>query len=171
MVKKCRVRTISRKDCQDNINPYYIVGFFEGEGTFHIAFGRRKDLTQNWSIMPELHISQHKDCISILNSVKSYFGCGYIKENHPKSKHDQTNVYVVKNRKDLIEKIIPFFTKFQFLSEKKKDDFKKFSQVVMWLDQGIHFQPKGLRKIVDLAYSMNRSGKYRKLKKHQILSR
>jgi len=40
-----------------------------------------------------------------------FLGCGYLKPNHVKSKKDKSWVLIVKDRKDLNRKIIPFFEK------------------------------------------------------------
>ena len=40
------------------LNPWYIVGFVEGEGTFHIAFYRDPNMKQRIKVIPEFHINQ-----------------------------------------------------------------------------------------------------------------
>ena len=88
---------------------HYIAGFVDGEGSFHVAIQRRSDLPKGFQLIPEFHISQHRDKALILQMIRDFFGCGYVKPNHPWSLRDITEVYVVRNRQDLLEKIIPFF--------------------------------------------------------------
>jgi len=100
------------------INPWYIVGFTEGEGTFHIAFYKDPQMKQGIKVIPEFHINQSYLRLEILEIIKKYFDCGYLKQNHVKNKKDDTFVFVVRNRDDLINKIIPFFEKHNFISDK-----------------------------------------------------
>lgn len=163
-----RVRTISRKG-QEEINPWYIAGFVDGEGTFHVAFTRRTDLPLKWSIMPEFHVSQNGERAEILSKIKNYLNCGYIKPNHPNSKKDKTKVLVVRNRNDLTTKIIPFFERYALLT-KKGNDFRTFKKIVLLMQNNSHHNKKGFQKIVNLAYSMNGGGRYRKVSKKVFFS-
>ena len=40
------------------INPWYIVGFVEGEGTFHIAFYKDPRMKRGIKVIPEFHVNQ-----------------------------------------------------------------------------------------------------------------
>jgi len=119
------------------INPNYITGFVDGEGSFHIAIYKDKNTKQGIKIIPEFHISQRDNSKSILYEIKDYFSCGYVKENHPTNLRDRTYVYVVRNRDDLLKIIIPFFKKYK-LQTNKAEDFSKFVKVVNLLSQNIH---------------------------------
>lgn len=145
----------------------YVVGLVDGEGSFHIAFPKRDDLSQGISVMPEFHLSQHRDSQQVLELTKKLFGCGYIKENHPKSK-DKTLVYIVRSRKDLLLHIIPFFEVNRLKTFKAKD-FMIFAKIVRLIHQGQHQTKKGLLKIIDLAYKMNKSGQRRIRKKEDLI--
>ena len=146
----------------------YVVGLVDGEGSFHIAFPKRDDLKTGISVMPEFHLSQHRDSRQVLEIVSHHFNCGYIKENHPKSK-DQTLVYIVRSREDLLLKIIPFFETYSLKTAKQKD-FQIFAQIVRLVHQGQHQNLKGLIKIIGLAYLMNQSGRRRIRKKEDLIT-
>lgn len=162
-----RVRTTSRKGHQQ-VNPWYLAGFADGEGTFHVAFARRHDLPGGWSVIPEFHVSQQGDRKNILVSFQRYLGCGYVKANHAKSQDDKTFVFVVRNRSDLAKKVIPFFERYA-LESKKEEDFRRFRRIVSLMQRGTHLSKDGFRRIVDLAYSMNRAGQYRRTPKSTLL--
>ncbi|OGY44162.1 MAG: hypothetical protein A3B89_01890 [Candidatus Buchananbacteria bacterium RIFCSPHIGHO2_02_FULL_40_13] len=151
-----------------NINPWYITGFVEGEGTFHIAIYRDPKMKYGIKIIPEFHINQSYLRQETLQQIKTYFKCGYIKHNHKTNDRDDTLVYVVRNRNDLMQKIIPFFEKYPMLS-KKQESFLIFKQIVWWLDQGKHTTKTGVKKIIKLSYQMNNSGKNRKIRKEDLL--
>lgn len=102
---------------------YYITGFVDGEGSFNISFRKRDDFLIGWKISPVFNISQKQR--SILAIIKNHLGCGTIR-----FRNDGVWVYEVDNQKMLINKIIPFFSKFPFLSDKKKKDFSRFKQLV-----------------------------------------
>ena len=151
------------------LNQWYIVGFVEGEGTFHIAFYSDPRMKQKIKVIPEFHVNQSYLRISTLREIQKYFGCGYIKVNHAKRENDDTYVYVVRDREDLLGKIIPFFRKYQLRSI-KQDSFLKFAQIVEYINLGKHREKVGLKKIINLAYKMNVGGKYRQKKKEVLLN-
>ena len=149
------------------INPWYIVGFVEGEGTFHVALHKDPRMKQGIKVIPEFHVNQSILRMETIKAIQNYFECGYLKQNHIQRKNDDTYVYVVRDRKDLLEKIIPFFEKYPFLSD-KKDTFNIFKRITIMMNNGEHLSKSGVRKIVDLAYRMNQNGKYRKIKKENL---
>jgi len=112
-------------------------------------------------LLPEFHISQNLDYAKTLSVIQKRLGCGYIKPNHAKSKTDKSWVFVVRNRKDLLYRIIPFFTRYPLLSPKHQD-FRKFGLIVKAMDKKLHFTKAGFIKLLRIAFSMNRKGQYRK---------
>lgn len=145
------------------INPWYISGFVDGEGTFHVSITRRTDLPKQWAIIPEFHVSQHQDRAQVLTEIQQYFSCGTIRENHRGRKNDVTRVFVVRNRRDLLDKIIPFFRRYPLRSQ-KRDDFRIFAEIVLEMEQGNHHSESGFQAIVLKAFRMNGGGRYRKRK-------
>ena len=152
-----------------DINPWYIVGFVEGEGTFHIAFYKDPTMKQKIKIIPEFHVNQSYLRISTLKEIQNYFGCGYIKVNHAKRNNDDTYVYVVRNRDDLIKRIIPFFREYPLRSIKRKS-CEIFAVIVKMMTEGKHQKNNGVKHIINLAYKMNIGGKYRKRSKENLLA-
>ena len=151
------------------IYPWYITGFVEGEGTFHIALYRDPRMRLGIKIIPEFHINQSYLRINTLEEIQNYFQCGYIKENHKNRINDVTYVYVVRDRNDLIKKIIPFFRHYPLLSDKKKS-FELFANIVSQMIQKKHLSKEGVRAIIYMAYQMNNKGYYRKVKMNNLLA-
>ena len=151
------------------IQPWFISGFVYGEGSFHVAVAKRTDLPQKFVLIPEFHVSQNRERASVLSEIQSYFGCGYIKENHRSRVNDVSQEYVVRRREDLLNRIIPFFEQYPLRSQ-KGEDFKIFAQVVKAMDIGHHHSPEGFSLLVSLAYGMNGAGKYRKILLKNIIS-
>ena len=150
------------------LNPWYIVGFVEGEGSFHIAFYKDPAMKQKIKVIPEFHVNQSYLRVNTLEEIRKYFDCGYIKANHAKRVNDDTYVYVVRKREDLKNKIIPFFQKYQLLSAKRKS-FELFAQVLEMIVGGKHRTRSGIRRIINLAYKMNAKGKYRMKSEKELL--
>lgn len=150
------------------LNPWYIVGFVEGEGTFHVAFYTDPRMKQKIKVIPEFHVNQSYLRISTLKEIKKYFDCGYIKVNHAKRQDDDTYVFVVRNREDLLAKIIPFFQKYPLRSI-KQDSFEKFAKIIKMMNCSEHLKKSGIRKIIKMAYQMNLGGKYRQKKEEFLL--
>ena len=151
------------------LNPWYIVGFVEGEGTFHVAIYKDPRMKFGIKIIPEFHISQNKLRLITLMRIKKYFDCGYIKENHRTKASDRSYVYVVRNRQDLITKIIPFFEKYPMLSEKQKT-YVLFMNIVHMLNKSNHGTKNGMKKLIKYSFRMNEDGKYRSISLKDMLN-
>ena len=142
---------------------YYIAGFTDGEGSFNVSFRPRNDYKLPWKVSLSFNISQRDR--SILELFRSYLKCGTLRE-----RKDGVVYYEVTNHNDLVEKIIPFFGKYDFLSAKKKRDFKKFKQIAKIISSQKHLEVDGIRKILEIRSDMNDGGN-RKYKDHTILKK
>ena len=147
---------------------HYIAGFVDGEGSFHVAFQRNPDVKIGWQAIPEFHVSQNVSSRNVLEAIRERLGCGIIKANHRGSRNDRTHVLVVRNRYDLAMKVIPFFDRYSLHTE-KRNDFRRFKQVVEMMMLGAHRSTDGFTKIVDIAYAMNAGGNRRKVPQENIL--
>ena len=75
---------------------------------------------------------------------------------------------VIRNRQDLVNKVIPFFERHPLYTQ-KKNDFYLFKKIVMMMNEKKHLEKKSFSKIVQLAYLMNANGCRRKVPKEKIL--
>ncbi len=147
---------------------FYIAGFVDGEGSFHVAVQKTQNVRLGWQVIPEFHVSQNQSRTAVLEMIQGCLGCGYIKPNHRMRANDQTNVFVVRNHQDLLNKVIPFFRKYPLISC-KNEDFKKSAIIVEMMSQSNHLNREGLKKIFTIAFSMNNNGHYRKWRLEEIL--
>ena len=69
----------------------------------------------------------------------------------------------------LLTKIIPFFKKHQLRTQKSRD-FVVFCEICTLLAKGEHLKHSGIKQLVDLAYSMNQNGCFRRKEKEHLLS-
>ena len=146
----------------------YVAGFVDGEGSFHVAFQRSRFTRVGLQVIPEFHVSQNPERAEVLTLIQRMLGCGYIKANHPGSVRDHSVVFVVRNRRDLVERVVPFFEQFPLRSSKQLE-FQTFAVIVRSMERGEHLTKTGMTRILRQAFAMN-SGRYRKRKLQEHLS-
>ena len=137
----------------------YITGFIDGEGSFHVAVQRNPSTRLKWQLVPEFHVSQNPERRQVLDLIAERFECGRIRANHSRSM-DKTLVFIVRNRKQLLERVIPFFERQPLLSSKQKD-FESFAFIVKAMADGVHLTDEGFASLKSIALSMNGGGRYR----------
>ena len=145
---------------RENISDDYFSGFVDGEGCFYIGFSKRGDLPIKWQILTEFHVSQNPGSKNVLEFFQKRLGCGYLKPNHPKSNSDKTWILCVKDKRDLREKVIPFFDQHPLHTTKQRD-YEIFKKVVRSIEKKRHLTKEGFRDIVELVFSNTRVTKKR----------
>ena len=133
------------------LNPFYITGFTEGEGSFYVGILPRK-MNTGWEVRPSFSLSQNEKDKVLVSSLVDFFGCGFVRS----SKGDQTVKYEVRSLKDLQNKIIPHFEKYQ-LKGRKQNDFIAFKKAVEIMKTSKHLEKEGLKEIIFLALSMTKN--------------
>ena len=139
----------------------YIAGFVDGEGCFHVAIQRNPCTRSGWQLVPEFRISQDVARIKVLNLAQELLGCGSLRENH-RGSEDHTYVLVIRNRRDLLERVIPFFERNPILSA-KQEEFATFRFIVRAMERGEHLVTEGFERLAAKALRMNGGGRYRRL--------
>lgn len=142
----------------------YISGYVDGEGCFTISFSKRDKMNMGWEVKPSFSVSQNEDRSQVLKIMQQYFDCCTLRRDY----HDKTLKLETRQIKNLTDKIIPHFEKFPLLSAKQKD-FELFAQVCKLVRARQHVTKLGLKKIVNLAFQMNPSGR-RRYSKEEILN-
>jgi len=147
----------------------YLSGYVDGEGTFHIAIQRNPSTKTGWQLVPEFHVSQNPERASILLLLQAHLGCGRIRRNARAGGRDVSLVFVVRNRVDLVEKVIPFFEAHPILSEKRLE-FEAFASIVNAMHRKEHLTREGFERLLSAALRMNGNGRYRRENwSHRIL--
>lgn len=141
----------------------YISGYVDGEGCFSVSFSKRPKLKIGWEVKPSFSVGQNYDRREVLDLMMKYFKCGFMRRDYS----DKTLKYEVRSLEELLKNIIPHFEKFPLLSSKNKD-FLLFAEICERMKKLEHRKIKGISKIINIAYKMNRSGK-RKHSKEAIL--
>lgn len=136
--------------------PAYISGYADGEGCFTVSISPRARLRVGWEVRPSFSVSQNGDRAQVLVLLKDYFGCGSIRPD----RSDSTLKWETRRLGDLIDRVIPHFERYPLLSQ-KREDFENFAIICRMMTDGAHRSRRGLSQIVQLAHSMNVSGKRR----------
>lgn len=147
-------------DQQERLDDY-LAGYVDGEGTFHVAVQRNPSTKTQWQLVPEFRVSQNPERRVILDLLQQRLGCGHIRANAKPGGRDRSLVFVVRNRRDLLEKVIPFFESHPLLSEKQLD-FGAFASIVRRMSRGEHLEEEGFLQLLGQAVRMNGDGRYRR---------
>ena len=146
----------SGENQQERLNPYWLVGFTDGEGCFSVSIFKNKTLKSGYQVFPEFVLTQGAKSLETLEKVQKFFGCGKIYENKRYDNHRESLYrYCVRNKTDLLNKICPFFDKYP-LETAKKNDFLLFKQALRIIEKGDHLTEKGFVEIQNISSSMNR---------------
>lgn len=127
----------------NNINPYWIAGFFTGEGCF---FTSRNTV--------RVDIAQHSRNRNLILSLKNTLGCGVLYE-----KYVNVTVLRISKLEDIYRIIIPLFNKYSIKGIKAMDynDFCIIAELIYNKD---HLTPEGYIKIKNIKNGMNKSRKF-----------
>lgn len=142
----------------------YLAGFTDGEGCFNVSLKKQKDTRFGWVLDPLFQVTQHKNNREILELFQSMMTCGRIIE---KPGQKDLLVFLVDNRKQLKEKVIPFFERHPLFT--KRQDFEKFREIVEGLERKEHRNLEGFKKLLTKAFEMNLGGKQRRYKLDEVL--
>lgn len=144
---------------------YYLVGFTDAEGCFSVSLKKQEGTRFGWVLDPVFHVTQHKSNRIVLEIFRRTLMCGRIIEKHGQP---DTLVYIVDNRRQLAEKVIPFFRRHRLIL--KHRDFERFAEIVEALEEKKHATAEGFRELVQKAFEMNMAGKQRRYTLEEILS-
>ena len=131
-----------------DLNPFWVVGFVDGEGCFYVGVSRNRIMKTGYQVLPEFRIVQHERDIQVLYALKKFFGCGVVRKNHD----DRYELRI--RKRDCLKRVVEFFEKHP-LKTKKNVDFKKFRRILLLMDRGEHLTKEGLVKILEIAIEMN----------------
>jgi hypothetical protein len=111
---------------QERLDPWWIVGFVDGEGCFSVSTFKNHTTTSGYQTLYEFVVTQGERSRSALEAIKKYFGCGNIYINRRHDNHNYNLLrYCVRRKGDLKDKIVPFFRQHE-LQTTKREQFDKF---------------------------------------------
>ena len=128
------------------MNPYYVTGFVDGEGSFIITVNPHSGYNTGYRIKATFAIGLHEKDLPLLELIRLFFGVGSITRLGT-----NTFQYRVTKIEDL-EIILAHFYKYPLLT-KKQADFLLFKEVINLLKLKEHLSMEGLKKILSLKAS------------------
>ncbi|MFC1612351.1 LAGLIDADG family homing endonuclease [Patescibacteria group bacterium] len=142
-----------------SLNNDYIVGLVDGEGSFTVYVRNPVQIDnrkRRVKIEPRFYIKLIEEDKYILYKLKQFFDCGNVYfQGDKRPNHKNCYRYEVANRKDILEKIIPFFKTYPLKFSSKARDFKIFCQIMEAIKRGEHLTEKGLLKLYKLKQKMH----------------
>lgn len=135
----------------------FVTGFCDAECCFSVAIKKNQTSKLGYRLDSLFQVTQHEENEEILKLIKDTIGTGKVRS---KPGDNDLSILMVRNRQKLLDYVIPFFEEHQLAT--KKEDFRKFKQIVKKLDKGVHLEREGLIHVIKLAYSMNMDGKQRR---------
>jgi len=140
----------------------WVIGFVDGEGCFSISFVRQSDRTGRrgyrlgYQVTARFVVSQGASSVACLEELREFFGVGYVYGNRRRDNHrEHMHQYMVSDRWDLHETIVPFFQEYP-LRTAKRHDFEKFALVLEMMEAKVHLTLEGLVRIAEITETMNR---------------
>ena len=140
----------------------WVIGFVDGEGCFSVSFVRQTGRTGRsgyklgYQVAPRFTVAQGASSVACLEELREFFGVGHVYGNQRHDNHrEHMKQYVVSDRWDLMETIVPFFREHPLRSAKRMD-FEKFVCVLQMIESGLHLTPEGLVQIAEITQTMNR---------------
>lgn len=129
-------------------NPYWLAGFASGEGCFQV--NNFKSATKiGETVKLTFTITQHSKDKELMASLVEFLGGGNIYVSN-------TAVdYKISKINDLIEKVIPFFDKYNILGTKALD-FQDFKKVALLMKNRDHLTGEGRDSICEIKANMNK---------------
>jgi hypothetical protein len=132
-----------------NLDPYFITGLIEAEGSFSIMKFKNKRAKYDINIGLRFKISMLANETPLLNMVKSFFGCGNIF-----IRKDGNVSFEVKDMYSINKYIVPHFCNYP-LRGTKHLDFLTFKKSVDIINSKKHLTKKGIDQIIEMSNSMN----------------
>lgn len=137
-------------DKNSGINPWFITGLIDGEGSFIILVRKEPRNSTGWRVESRFIIGMHKKDIVLLKQVQDYFGgVGNITKQGKDSLQ-----YRVSSLEDITKVIIPHFDRYPLITQKKAD-YILWKRVIGFMSRKEHLTGEGLQEIINIKGSIN----------------
>jgi len=137
-----------------NINPFWLAGFVQAEGCFHISIFKSKTSKCKEAVKLSFILTQNVRDKDLMNSLIEYLGCGYTTlENRG------TIDFKVTKFSNIKDVIVPFFKKYP-LQGVKSLDLGSFCKAVDIVGNKGHLSQEGLDQIRIIQNEMNTNRKF-----------
>nr|YP_010727761.1 homing endonuclease [Leptographium wingfieldii]YP_010727808.1 homing endonuclease [Leptographium terebrantis]WDZ67398.1 homing endonuclease [Leptographium wingfieldii]WDZ67445.1 homing endonuclease [Leptographium wingfieldii]WDZ67492.1 homing endonuclease [Leptographium wingfieldii]WDZ67539.1 homing endonuclease [Leptographium wingfieldii]WDZ67585.1 homing endonuclease [Leptographium wingfieldii] len=142
-------RSNLKRTCNtDILDPWFITGFFDAEGSFTISISKESRNKTGWRVKLITSLTLHEKDKDILLKLKDYFNIGTIYK--PRS---NSICWSVTSLNDL-DVLVNHFESYPLVT-KKRADYELFKQALNLLKTKEHLTKEGLMKIVSLKSVIN----------------
>nr|ATI20529.1 hypothetical protein [Juglanconis juglandina] len=131
------------------LNPWFITGFSDAEGSFIISIYKDNNTKLKWRVSAYFSIHIHTKDALLLELIHKYLGVGKLRQNN-----ENTVLLRVSDIKEL-EVIIDHFKKYPLVSAKYAD-FLLFEQCFNIIKKKEHLTEDGFKRILELRVSLNK---------------
>lgn len=135
------------------LNPYFITGLTEAEGSFSIKH-KDKKAKYNINLSLRFKITMLAYETELLTMVKSYFGCASLS-----IAKDGTVNCEIKDIKSINKYLLPHFWDYP-LRGTKYLYFLSFKEAMYLINSKEHLTKEGLDKVIEISYNMNSYRKF-----------
>ncbi len=142
------------------LDPKYIVGLVDGEGSFTVYIRNidivDKKVKRRVMVEPKFYLKLIEKDKDILYRLQQFFGCGSVyfqKDSRPN--HQNCYRYEVYRKDDLTNIVIPFFKKHKLQLASKRKDFDTFCVLLRMINKKEHSTNDGLRKMFAIKQTMH----------------
>nr|AAL34390.1 putative protein [Chlorosarcina brevispinosa] len=133
------------------LDPWWITGFSDGEGCFHISF--EKNPIRKLQFRVSFSISQNASSyVSAIQKIAICFGSTGKTQNIRVDRH--TVKYETRNVDHIVNSIIPHFEKYP-LQSNKQYDFEKFKEICFFIKSEKPLSKESKLLILYLSFEMN----------------
>lgn len=143
-----RFYSASTKKEKPALDPNFVTGFTDGEGSFSVKIRKKKSYRHGWAVEPRFDIGLHIKNIALLEAIAQSLGAGKI------YRHGHNGIQLVVTSRVDLKVVMKFFKKHKLIS-KKHGDFELWCEVIELIERGEHLTWEGLRKIVAIRAAMN----------------
>jgi len=137
-------------DLISNLNPFFITGLTDAEGSFVCIVKKSTGHRLKWRVEIVFQIALHKKDLELLKQIQAFFGgIGTISTNPT-----GMCAFRVTSSKQILNKIIPHFDKYNLITQKQAD-YLLFKKIVNLIEQGEHLKGEGIQLIINVRASLN----------------
>lgn len=137
------------------LNPWYLTGLVDGEGSFCITISKHKTKKLGFDPRLSFEIEMIIEDKPLLEEVKETLKCGNVYtlsyERYGWRPHAK---FSTKSQKEIFDKIIPFFKKYPMKGKKRKD-FEFFCEAAEMFRRKEHLNIEGINKLRNIQSKMN----------------
>lgn len=142
---------VSSNDEQFKLDPWFVTGFVDAEGSFSITVIKDPRYKAGFRVEALFSISLHKKDVRVLELIQAFFG-GAGKINF-ETKRDVVS-YLIRSKKQLGDILLPHFDQFPLITQ-KLGDYILFKKAFELISKDAHLTEEGLKQIVAIKAKLN----------------